>query len=1693
MAKNCLQKVKILIHNPSLIFSTIVINPLTPEDSGNYTCIVSARGLYGSFTATLEVLVPPAWKMIPDDYDAVNGENVIFHCQGSGKPEPTTKWQRATGSTVEYVPLVGQSRTFVSSNGTMIITEITKEDEGMYKCIVTNNIGNSLMKNVILKVTEINSQKIQPFSFPNNTMIGNRVITTCATSTNEKMEFKWMKNGREIKNIHKTNIRSFPEFSTLIIDSLSEEDAGNYTCVASTERFQESFTTYLDVLVPASWVHQPTDLDVISGEKIVSNCEGNGKPHPIVAWYRTSSNSFDFNQIIHSKEETVLQNGSLSINAVSKDDEGMYKCNISNGVGKSLEKTILIRVIGVTALIQPFSFPKTSVVGKRVTTVCATTTGGKMEFLWMKDGKELLKNSKVIVKTFSEFSNLIIDPLSEEDSGNYTCVASSRGISESFTAVLEVLVPPAWKISPSDVEAVAGDSIILNCQGNGKPNPTVVWSHTGGSSSGFNQISASNRHELKQNGSIILKDVEKSHEGLYKCNISNGIGDSLIKTVIVKVIDGNLKVQPFSFPPSAMIGHRVSTMCATITAGNKMEFQWFKNGAEISKSNRIQVITFPEIANIIIDPLNEEDSGNYTCTVTTRGISDSYTAALNVLIPPTWKYKPNDVEARNEEKIFMNCAGFGKPIPTVKWTKLPGQELDLDTLKNAKNIIVHFNGTLEINNISKESEGMYQCIVSNGVGTNLKKDINVKVTDSWKIQPFTFSSARVGQRVSTVCTTSGGKRLTFEWLKDGKSVKEISNIKIISVSDVSTIIIEPVSEGDSGNYTCVANSEGMTDMYVASLNVYVPPEWLNSPSDKEVLAGETVTLSCSATGKPKPSSTWAKFNDIDGKFHILPADASSTDRIQHLSNGSLNINGISKSDEGIYQCRISNEVGTPLEKAASLHVIETWKIQPFSFPPSLTVGTRASTLCSTTTGKGLKFEWLKNGQRLNTSPNVQIRSYTDSSMILIEPLEEEDSGNYTCMVKSDFMSDSFTTSLTVLMPPIWIQKPTDKDILNGDKVSIPCHASGKPDAVVKWTFSKNEDTIFANIILGENIKLAQNGSLLIEEASKLDEGIYRCNASNGVGNSLIATMALKVIVAPKIQPFSFPKMVISGTKTSVTCTAISGSPPMEFKWHKNGHSLKMNQKTSVRMYNDYSIIFLEDVDHSSSGNYTCELLSSSGSDTYTTYLDVKEPPKWVKQPQDVALNSGANVTLECTASGHPLPNVTWKKATEGIRENFEIAQSQKQAPGKSYLDLKEASSSDGGFYICTADNGIDSIKTNGILITVSELPRIQKMNFPDQVTTGERTSIACTAISGTPPMEFKWFKNGHQIQQNQQFTIKTSSDFSMLFIENVSLSTSGNYTCELKTSTGIDRFTTVLEVKEPPKWLKEPKDLQLIAGVNVSLECEASGFPIPAVTWKKSSEDGKHAYEEVVHQKKIEGKSMLIIKEASEKNAGYYVCMAENGIANIQTNVIIIAISATPKIQPFNLATQFTTGEKVTLLCAIKSGTPPFSFQWLKNGQQLKEDQLSTVHQLTDLSNLVISALTLESRGNYTCKVSNAYGFDAHTEFLNVVVSPKWKAVPKDQESIAGKSITLECTADGYPEPVITWRIQSQETSNEPRKILNTPKLEIQGNTLNINGIEEDDEGNYACEASNGVGDGIMHTISVSVLGKEKGIPYNVQ
>ncbi|XP_023225152.1 Down syndrome cell adhesion molecule-like protein Dscam2 [Centruroides sculpturatus] len=187
------------------------------------------------------------------------------------------------------------------------------------------------------------------------------------------------------------------------------------------------------------------------------------------------------------------------------------------------------------------------------------------------------------------------------------------------------------------------------------------------------------------------------------------------------------------------------------------------------------------------------------------------------------------------------------------------------------------------------------------------------------------------------------------------------------------------------------------------------------------------------------------------------------------------------------------------------------------------------------------------------------------------------------------------------------------------------------------------------------------------------------------------------------------------------------------------------------------------------------------------------------------------------------------------------------------------------------------------LLASQNLPKIQPFYFPKQVILGQKVSTICTAIAGDPPLEFSWLKDSREIQSKDELSIQSYKDYSVLLIESVQDQSAGNYTCILKTSMGMDKFTANLDVRAPARWIKEPEDKHVTVGSSVALECEATGLPLPTVSWRKI--DGGLFQED----SKI-GKNDLSIENIKAIDEGKYVCEAKNGIGDQLSKIITIIV-----------------------------------------------------------------------------------------------------------------------------------------------------------------------------------------------------------
>lgn len=74
--------------------------------------------------------------------------------------------------------------------------------------------------------------------------------------------------------------------------------------------------------------------------------------------------------------------------------------------------------------------------------------------------------------------------------------------------------------------------------------------------------------------------------------------------------------------------------------------------------------------------------------------------------------------------------------------------------------------------------------------------------------------------------------------------------------------ITAAEDGDNGDYQCRAsNSIESLDVF-ATLNVHIPPKFLQAPADKVANEKDELELSCSIYGKPPPIIQWLKNGDL---------------------------------------------------------------------------------------------------------------------------------------------------------------------------------------------------------------------------------------------------------------------------------------------------------------------------------------------------------------------------------------------------------------------------------------------------------------------------------------------------------------------------------------------------------------------------------------------------------------------------------------------------------------------------------------------------------------------------------------------------------------------------------------------------------------------------------------------------------------
>ncbi|XP_043916356.1 peroxidasin homolog [Protopterus annectens] len=256
-----------------------------------------------------------------------------------------------------------------------------------------------------------------------------------------------------------------------------------------------------------------------------------------------------------------------------------------------------------------------------------------------------------------------------------------------------------------------------------------------------------------------------------------------------------------------------------------------------------------------------------------------------------------------------------------------------------------------------------------------------------------------------------------------------------------------------------------------------------------------------------------------------------------------------------------------------------------------------------------------------------------------------------------------------------------------------------------------------------------------------------------------------------------------------------------------------------------------------------------------------------------------------------------------------------------------------------------------------------------------------------------------------------------------------------------------------PSFVILPQNTEVLQGSSITLECSAAGYPQPWITW--TNENGELPADE---RYKVTSSGGLFIHNVTLEDQGQFICHATNNQSSIQASASII-VQAPPRFTIFPRDETVIEGNTIDFGCAAE-GNPAPVITWTKAGSQLPSDGR---HAVLSKGVLRISQVALHDQSQYECQAVNHAGVRRTTVQLTVhpKVLPVFSQVPQDVSVEVGQDVEIPCSAQGIPEPVITWNKDGVQITESGKFYISSQGI------LTVRDIGQSDGGRYECVARN--------------------------
>nr|XP_037870590.1 Down syndrome cell adhesion molecule-like protein Dscam2 isoform X3 [Bombyx mori] len=676
---------------------------------------------------------------------------------------------------------------------------------------------------------------------------------------------------------------------------------------------------------------------------------------------------------------------------------------------------------------------------------------------------------------------------------------------------------------------------------------------------------------------------------------------------------------------------------------------------------------------------------------------------------------------------------------------------------------------------------------------------------------------------------------------------------------------------------------------------------------------------------------------------------------------------------------------------------------------------------------------------------------------------------------------------------------TDEDILRGNSAIIKCIIpSFVADyiQILEWVQSEesisvpNTNSFSFNSSDGNydgKYLVLPSGELHIRDVGPEDGyKSYQCRTKHRLTGEtrLSATKGRLVITEPvgRVPP-KFPNaQTTSGfqfsesTNLALLCSAQAFPAPM-YRWYKfiDGTTRKQPVTLDDRVKQVSGTLIIKEAKVEDSGKYLCVVNNSVGGESVETVLTVTAPLKATVEPATQTVDFGRPAVFTCRYEGNPVKTITWLKDGKDMKHH------------DASLRIESVKKEDKGMYQCSIRNDQESASASAELKLGGrfEPPQIRHSFGEQTFRSGPSLRLKCVA-SGNPTPDIAWLLDGEKLSSGErlqigQFVTADGNVESHLNISSVQTNDGGLYTCFASSKVGSTSHSARVNIYGLP-FVRPMKKRPVVAGDTLIVHCPVAGYPIDSIVWER---DGRVL--PINRKQKVFPNGTLVIENVERmSDEATYTCVAKNSQGYTARETLELQVMVPPQILPFEFGEEpANAGDTATLTCSVSKGDQPVNISWIFNGQELTKFNnlgvvLSSINKKTAI--MSIDSVSGVHRGTYICVATNRAGSANHSAVLEVNVPPRWILEPTDKAFAQGSDAKVECKADGFPKPQVTWKRAEGDTPGDYKDLKpNNPNVKVEDGTLTISNIQKTNEGYYLCEAVNGIGSGLSALILISV------------